>query len=709
MRSEQISWDNIGIENLSSNSAIASCLIPLLDALGWRGMKTDIAEAISYNHDEMNIEDLLKTIANLRFEGRVHKRMKDSDIKNNFPCLCVSKKEVYTIVSYDTKEGFYAYDGNNNIYTKLKKLPGRRKILTFRPLDESRYSYLKPQQNWFRQILQRFRTEFTYGAILSFFMTLFSLATPFFVMLMISQMQTADNTETLFYLGAAIAVFIIAMNGLKGLRTALFSNLSERLGNIISNEVFRRLLYLSPQYTEVASVQQQANRVRDFETIKSFFSGAAFTSLIDAPLSLILLIGLTFIAGPVVIIPIFSIGVFIALSAYYYRVYRNIVAKNSVSKSAQASISNEMIEKLSEIRKSGHADFWFKKYSEVSSESWKYNIQESAYLSKINISAKTISSITLILSVGFSAIQVMNGNMTGGALFATFLLVSRALSPIGNGYSAFSQFSKYQKSVRQLNRLMAMPIEIRPKTIVSLHKQMEGSINFRNVFLKYGKENFPVLMNLSFKVNPHEMLAISGHGGGGKSSILKLILGMYKPLSGNILIDNMNLKQIDVIRLRKSISYIPSGNYLFSGTLRTNLLMAKSDATELQIRRSLIETGIVDIIDELPEDLDTDISNLPPALNQPWFFKLLHFSQAMLRDSPICLIDELEQNLTENQLENLIPVLAELKQQTTIIAITSNPKIISIADSLLVIDNGRTLKYGSVKELGVEVINEVNL
>lgn len=689
---------SFSIGGFTPETKIGMNLIPLLDALGWKGSNTDILEALVDEPNKMNLDDLLKTMANLRFEGGIRKRRYRKVTAADLPCLCITSDNVYTLISGNSG-GYQVFDGEIREYRYLEKLPARRKIVIFKPFDEGRFSFLKPQNGWFGQVLQRFRKEFSYTLLLSFLMTVFSFLTPLFVMLMYSQMQSADTPVALLYLGAFMAVFILAINGLKGLRTSLLIMVSERLGNLISNEVFRRLLYLSPQYTEIASVQEQTSRIRDFETIKSFFSGSAFTSLIDAPLALLILVGLFFIGGPLALIPLGSILIFGALAFYYYSSYQRISVRGSNVKKHKSMLSTEMMTSLSDIRTSGHRNVWFSRFTESSRGAYMQSQLESVYLQRINNSAKTISAITLVISISFSAYLVMEGQMTGGTLFASFLLISRLLNPIGSGFTVFSQFSKFQKSVKQLNRLMALPIEIRPQTIISLHKQMEGNILFRNVFLKYGKDVAPALMNISLKIRKGEILAVVGHGGSGKSSLLKLLLGMYPPLSGTILIDNLNLKQIDLIRLRKSIAYIPPKSFSFSGTIRSNLYIAKSDASKQQIDRALNSLELYDLIYELPEGLDTDLKNLPPSLDQPWFFKLLNFAQALLRDAPICLIDELEQGLSYHQISTVVTQIKEMRKTSTIVMVTTDSDLLAVSNRMLWLDNGRIYKLGLTEDL----------
>lgn len=693
MMSSSFYTDTFKIGGFTPKSLFAKSMIPLLDSLGWRGSNTDLIEALVEDANTMDQEDLLKVMANLRFEGKIHKKYKQIQ----FPCLLVCKDNVFTVVNRIGNE-YQVYDAAEGTYTGIKDIHFHGKMVTFKSMNQYRFSLLKSQKNWFQQLIQRFFKEFVYSGVLTLMMSILSFITPLFVMLMYSQMQTSKDPMILIYLGIIVLLFILSVNGLKYFRASLLSHISERMGNLISNEVYRRLYYLSPQFTEVASVRQQINRVKDFETIKSFFSDRVLSSLLDIPMSVLMLAGLSVIAGPVVLIPLLSFLIYAILAYFSYKNYRSISARSIESSTKKSQIQNEMIRDLSLIRQSGKSSVWFDRAAKRAAESLEHSRQAKKVLRKVNVMAKSLASITLVSSIAFCAIQVLSGHMSGGALFASFLIISRILGPFTSGVSVVSQLSKFTKSVKQLNNLMTMSIEQRPHTLVRLYKQLGGDIVFKNIFLKYGKDMTPVLLNVSFKMQSRESLAITGHGASGRSSVFKLLLGMYSPLSGSILIDNQNLKQQDIIRLRKSIAYIPSKPYVFSGTLLSNLYLCRPDIQDEQLMIILEKLGLSEIIEKLPDGIMTNLKDLPAEYRQDWFFKYINIAQALSKDAPIYLIDELDRGLTETQVESLIPLINDLKRHSTVLLISNNQRLVSQADKWISLDRGRIVKEGRAKE-----------
>lgn len=688
----------IRIGGFEPQSLYAKALIPILDSLDWNGNNTDLIESLVDNANNMDKDGLVETLANLKYKSSIIKLKQNKTDINVFPSLYIKKDNIYVILGH--KDNFYLiYDTKETEYKKVEDIGQGKKIILFSPLDSSDFNLLKPQKNWFFHVLTRFRKEFIYVIIISLLLSITSFVTPLFIMLIHSQIRVAQRWQNIAYLGIAAFVFIFGTAGFKYIRGYLLTYISSRIGSLVSREIFRRLLYLPPKYIETSSVNSQINRIRDFESITDFFSGSAFTSIIDIPLSLLMIIGLIFISGYIVFVPLTAYLVMITIGLLSYFSYKKINKRDVGTINEKNKLQSEMLNKMSSIRLTGNIDRWFKDFEKNYGNSLYNTYKSSRFLITVNSISHSIVNITLILSIAVSVSRVLKGDMTSVALFSTFIIISRIMAPLRSGFSTLSQFSKIRKSIIQLNKFMGLQIEDKPVSISFIQDKLNGDIKFNNIFLKYGQEITPALLNVKFKQNQNQTTVITGHGGCGKSSLLKVLLGLYEPLSGNITIDNINIMQLDKIQLRKSIAYLPSKPYLFPGSIKFNLYLTKPDALDKQIDAALEKAGIKNDLYDLPEGLDTDIRDLPPIMRRDRFIKRINLAMMLIKEFPIYIIDSLEVGLESSDYEFFYKTISNLKGSATIFLATNRSEFIGLADYKLVMDSGKVIEYKPVKEV----------
>ena len=682
---------SVKIGGFQPKSLYAKSLIPLLDALKWNGSNIDLIEALVDNANTMDKNGLIDTLANLKYKSFVFNIKKLENSGELFPALCVEKNNIYVVIG-KKNNNFLVYDTLLGEYTTISKIGKSKKIIQFTQLETEDFSLLKPQKNWFFHLLSRFQKEFSYILLISLLLTITSFITPLFIMLIHSQVKSSQSWENIAFLGVAALVFILGTTGFKYIRNYILTYISTRIGNLVNKEIYRRLLYLPPKYSESSSVRAQLNRVRDFESITDFFSSSAITSLIDIPLSILMLIGLIFIGGNIVFVPLTAYILLVVIGLFSYYAFQRINDKDVESINLKNKLQNEMLSKMSEIRLTGNKKRWFKEYDKYYSRATYSSYKTSNFLLTISSLSTSIVNIALIIGISISVTKVMAGEMSSGALFSSFIIISRILSPLRGGFSTISQFSRLKKSINQLNRFMGLKIEDRPISIRPIQSQLEGEIKFNNLFLKYGNEVRPALLNINFVQNLNTTTVITGHGGSGKSSLIKMLLALYEPISGSINIDNMNIMQLDKIQLRKSVCYLPETPYLFPGSIKLNLYLAKPDATDSQLNEALKKVGIKNALFSLPNGLDTLTSELPPYIRKDSFVKKINLAMMLLRNLSLYIIDSIEYGVDSNDYDSFKSIINSLKQKSTVIITTSREEFLDLGDNIIHMDSGRIIK-----------------
>jgi ATP-binding cassette subfamily C protein LapB len=295
--------------------------------------------------------------------------------------------------------------------------------------------------------------------------------------------------------------------------------------------------------------------------------------------------------------------------------------------------------------------------------------------------------------------------MSMGALIAVVILSSRTIAPVGQVASLISTFEQTKIAYDTLNEIMSREVEREDgKEFINLGS-IKGTIEFKDVTFTYPNEPKESLKNVSFKINSGEKYAILGKIGSGKSTIFKLILGLYKPQSGTILVDGIDINQIDPIFLRDSISYVPQDITLFSGTLKDNISYGASYIEDEAILRAVNIANLNEYIQKSPNGFDSLVleggKNLSGGQRQS-----IAIARAFLKSRAIALFDE-PTNSMDGPTESITKesIRREVANKTTLL-ITHKVSMLELVDRVILIDDGKVtyngLKMDFQKRVAVE-------
>jgi ATP-binding cassette, subfamily C, bacterial LapB len=236
---------------------------------------------------------------------------------------------------------------------------------------------------------------------------------------------------------------------------------------------------------------------------------------------------------------------------------------------------------------------------------------------------------------------------------------------------------------------MNMNIENNPLSSIALERPIAGKITFHQVSLRYTADSQPALVGVSFNIMPSEMLLIRGGSGSGKSTLLKLMLGLYSAQAGIVLLDDMNIKQTAPLLLRKGISFVPQQSDFFNGTLAENLHLISPKSSIDDFNKAAVQVNVMDEISRLKEGFNTEINKKTRDNFSISFIKKISLMGALLKDSNLLLIDEIDQFLDRSDFEQFCSTLKELKKNKTIIIISNNKNLIKLSDKVLEMNAGR--------------------
>jgi len=524
--------------------------------------------------------------------------------------------------------------------------------------------------------------------VTSFLINLFSLVMPLFLMTIYDQVIDTKSTNTLFNLVIGVMVTMAAEGAFRIIRIKSLIWIGVRLDNIVNNTVVERLLMMQSSYTEGVSISAQMSRIRSFDSIRRFFTGPLFSVITELPFTLIMVVVIWSISGNLVYIPI-AVSIIFCLMLFYYR-HRLKLAMRFAARSStkRQEIGTETFLKMHKLRQNGMTNIWFGRYKERLSDSCMLSFKTNMISNTIEAAAHGILVLSGLAVVAFGVQSIWDQQMTTGALVATMLLIWRVLGPLQTLCSMLPRIESLQSSIEQINRLMNIDIERKNSVIKKPITQMRGDIKIRNLGLRYSLDVDPIFVALDIEVNKGQVIAITGHNGSGKSSVLKLINGLYKSQTGTVHIDDINIKQLDPIELRSYINYLPQIPNLFEGSIKDNLLLVNPLATDDDIENALKKANIYDWINSLKDGLNTFVNGVDPEIPNALVYGI-NLARVYLKDSNIMLLDEMPNSILNGQVgDSYRSLLRDNKGEKTIFFVTQRSDFIEFADKVIMLESG---------------------
>ena len=548
------------------------------------------------------------------------------------------------------------------------------------------------ENHWLWGTMKIVRDTYRDVIIASLLINIFVLATPLFTMNVYDRVIPNDAKDTLWILSIGVLIVYGIDVVLKFLRTYFLETAGKKTDIIASSLIFERVLDLKMS-SMPSSVGSMANILKEFESIRSFITSSTISLLIDLPFIILFLITIYYIGGVLVVVPIVII-----LFIIFYTIYAKEKLQNSIKQSYEAaSMKNGvLIESLSSIET-------LKSLGATGYSQWKWEEATSQIADK-SISSKTISaSITTVtsflLQLNTVAIIIVGTYLIGekmismGALIAVVIISSRAIAPMGQVASLLSTFHHTKVSYKALDDIMNMPVEHPQGKKFVARPEYRGNIEFKNVGFIYPNSDKSTLNNLNFRINEGEHIAIIGKIGSGKSTIHKLLLSLYVPNEGAILVDNIDTKQLDPTELRKNIAYVSQDVLLFNGTVKENIVYRLPHIDDEKIIEAATVSGVMDFINKHPKGFDMPVGERGAFLSGGQR-QSIAIARAILQDYPIVLLDEPTSAMDSSTEAKFIKSIKEYLKGKTMILVTHKTSLLSLADRVIVMEDGQIVLDG---------------
>jgi len=520
----------------------------------------------------------------------------------------------------------------------------------------------------------------------------FALAFPIFSMNVYDRVVPNHATETLWVLAIGVTLVLGSDLFMRLMRSHFVDEASARIDVQISATLMERVLGMKMENRPL-SVGSFASNLRGFEQVRDFIASSTVTALIDLPFALLFLVVIAWIS-PWLVLPVIGVFCIIVVSAYVLQHRLHELSQSTYQASAQRNAT--LVESLTGIEtiKSQGAE------SQIQSRWERANL----FLSTLNVRMRGLSSTAMyttatlqqLVSVFIILIGVYlisDKALTMGGLIASSMLAGRALAPAGQIVGLLMQYQGARTALESLNKIMDQKVERPDNSAFIQRRELKGEIEFRHVSFAYPGRQDSALNDVSFKIAPGEKVALIGKVGSGKTTLQKLMLGLYQPKEGAVLLDGIDMRQLDPADVRRNVGYVSQDVTLFFGTLRENISFGNPHAQDDAIVAATEAAGLAEFVQRHPQGFDMQVGERGELLSGGQR-QGVGVARAVLHNAPILLLDEPTSAMDFSTEAFVTQKIGAFAQGKTVVLVTHRTSMLSFVDRVIVVDQGKIVADG---------------
>ena len=521
---------------------------------------------------------------------------------------------------------------------------------------------------------------------------LFSLATSLFSMTVYNKIVPNNATDSLIALSLGVAIVLVFDFILRTLRGYFIDIAGQRIDRTVGASLFARMLSMR-MGNRTGSNGAFAGLLREFEALRDFFASATLAAIVDVPFIILFLVVVWAIGGWLVLVPLVLVPLVIVTALLSQPLLARLAGQGLAQGMSKQGVLVEAISGLETVKSSSAGPLLARRWAEaVDSHAASSLRQRLTAAISINV-AQSVQQICYIGVVIGGVYMIGAHLLTMGGLVACSILSGRCVAPLGQIAGLLTRLSHTRSAYAQLDRLMQGGGEARDDTNYLRRPKLDGGIEFRRVSFRYPRATARALDDVSFKIEPGEHVAIVGRVGSGKSTIARLILGLYEPEDGLVLVDDADVGQLHPDDLRHNIGAVLQDVVLLSGSVRENIALGEADIDDAAVLRVGKLSGTHDFIGQIAGGYDLRLADRGEGLSGGQR-QSIAIARALTHDRPILLLDE-PTSAMDIQSENaLIARLETELKGRTVVLVTHRRSMLKLVDRIIILDKGKVVAAG---------------
>lgn len=563
--------------------------------------------------------------------------------------------------------------------------------------DRAENLRLSGGKRWFWDVLRYYMPIYRHVAFASVIINLIGVASPLFVMNVYDRVVPNNALETLWVLAIGITIAYAFDFLLRSLRSYFVDVAGRNADVVLSSTLVNKVLTMRLD-SRPESTGALVNNLREFEALREFFSSSTLLACIDVPFLIIFLLLLGFIGGPLLFLPLaampilFGAGMFLQAAAkrsaeqsYRQSMHKNALLVELVNglETLKCCMAESRMQRLWEAVVGNSAA--------ASAEARKYNNLA------VGISMLVTQLVTVVMVI-WGVYRISDGLMTMGGLIGCNILVGRAMAPLLQMASLLTRFQNSRVSLKALDMLMELPSENQDEKAVLDFGSLEPSFSMEDVSFAYPGAERLALSEINLRIRQGEKVGIVGRMGSGKSTLGKLLIGLYQPAQGAVKFGGVDIRQLAGADLRGRVGFLPQDVILFYGTIRDNIALGDPSINDHLVLRASALAGVTEFVRNNPSGFGAQVGeqgkNLSGGQRQA-----VALARALVRDPEVLILDEPTSNM-DNASERMVQRrLRGILEGRTLVLITHRLSMLDIVDRLIVMDGGRIVMDGPRDEV----------
>ncbi|MBO6944266.1 type I secretion system permease/ATPase [Altererythrobacter sp.] len=556
--------------------------------------------------------------------------------------------------------------------------------------------------DWLAKPLRANRPIYFKVGVAAALINVFALITALFTMTVYDRVVPNNATDSLIALTIGLGLVLIFDFVLKLLRAYFVDVAGARIDRDIGKSIFDQILEMRMDIGR-RSTGGLAGLVREIETLRDFFASATITALVDLPFILITLAVIAMIGGWIVFVPMAIIPIVIGAALVSQPIMRKLSKETLGEALSKQSVLVETIGSLETVKAANASGVLTRRWDEAASGHASASLRQRI-VSNISVTvAGTAQTMAYTGVVIFGVFAIANQTLTLGGLIACSILAGRVVAPLNTIASLLTRLNAARTAYRQIDMFMHQPIE-GPAGVGLPVGQIDGAIEFRNVDFRYPDAPELALSDVSFRIAKGEHVGLFGPIGSGKSTIARLMIGLYPPTSGLVLIDGTDIRQLSPSELRTKIGALLQDNVLLTGSIRENILLGKENVGDEEMLRASKVTLAHEFISRFPSGYDLDLADRGESLSGGQR-QSIAMARALVGSPPILVMDEPTSSVDADTEKRLMASLREEFEGRTLLLITHRPSLVRLVDRILMVSNGKLVMDGTPESIRNQVSN----
>ena len=559
-----------------------------------------------------------------------------------------------------------------------------------------------PGKHWLWGTMRRFLPYYRSALLAAMLSNLLMLVTGLATSVIYDKVIPHQAYVTLWALAIASGLALAFDMMARQLRSYLIDMAGRKADLIIGAMLFRHTLGLRMEHRP-ASAGAYAHQVAQVEMVRDFFASATLSAISDLPFILVF-VAMTFaVGGPLGWVLVIGIPLLMTVSALIQGALRRAMSSNMQQQADLHGVLVEAVDGIEDIKAAGAHGRFLRRYEETTAAAATSMLRSRNITSwTMNISAITQQLVTMVMLV-WGVFLIDDKVITGGALIGAVMFATRAVAPLASVTSLATRYQGARAAMRALDFVMAQPVERDAGRAYVPRRELSGRMGLNDVGFSYpvhggGGDGPRVLKDLTLRFEPGERVAILGRIGSGKSTVLRLLAGLYQPSAGQVEVDGIDLRQIDPADYRARVGFVAQDPRLFNGTLRDNVLLDRPTADPARLGDVARLTGLDRLVASHPQGWELPVGEAG-ALLSGGQRQLVALARCLITQPQILLMDEPTSSMDAQSEVAFLRQLKDACGKCTLLLVTPRPAVLDLVQRGVVVDAGRVVLDGPKEQV----------